>query len=50
VTRAKNALHFVGSEPPGALLQAAIEWGLVDLHDQTDVAPLQFGPEDDEPF
>ena len=50
VTRAKDALHFVGSQGPGALLKAAVDQGLVELSDQTDVAPVAFGPEDDEPF
>ena len=50
VTRAKDALHFVGTEPAGGLLQAAIDKGLVELTDLTEVTPVQFGPEDEEPF
>lgn len=50
VTRAKDALHFIGSEAPGSIVQAAIDAGLVDLYDETDIPPVSFDDEDDEPF
>lgn len=50
VTRAKDALYFVGSESPGALLRSAIDNGLVSLNDETEFEPVSFTDEDDEPF
>jgi DNA helicase IV len=50
VTRAKDALHFVSAEPPGILVQQAIDAGTVDLVDETEVKAVRFVAEDDEPF
>lgn len=50
VTRAKDALHFVGSEAPCAMLKKAIDDGLVDLNDETEIPPVVFDESDEEPF
>lgn len=50
VTRAKDALHFVGSDAPCVVLRKAIDDELVDLNDETDVPPVTFDEEDEEPF
>ena len=50
VTRAKDALHLVSSVAVDGLLAPAVEAGLIDLDDQTDVPPLAFGDDEEEPF
>lgn len=50
-TRARDVLHFVGASQPGQLLADAIDAGLVELDDQTDVVPVSFeGDDGDIPF
>ncbi|MCC6216749.1 MAG: ATP-binding domain-containing protein [Polyangiaceae bacterium] len=50
VTRARDALHLVSTEPPGRHVRAAIDAGRIELEDRAAVPKAEFGPEDDEPF
>jgi DNA helicase-2/ATP-dependent DNA helicase PcrA len=49
-TRAKDQLHFVCTREPGALLREALDRKLLDLLDRSEVPPVTFGQEDEQPF
>lgn len=50
ITRAKDHLYIVGNETPCALLDPAIEAGIVDLKNALEVVPIEFTDDDEDPF
>jgi DNA helicase-2/ATP-dependent DNA helicase PcrA len=50
LTRAKERLQFVASQSLSPLLDAAISQGFIEVRRQPSVPPVEFAPEDDDPF
>jgi len=50
LTRARDVLHLVSGIHPSPIVEAAVEAGLLDVVDETEVEPVRFARDEDQPF
>ncbi len=50
LTRAQNVLHLVSGVHPSPAIQGAIEAGLLHVVDETEVEPVRFSDDEEQPF